>query len=139
MTTKIKKTYSEAIKLKTFKDRFEFLKLSGIIGDRTFGGYRYLNQVLYKDTEWKRVRRNIILRDNGFDLAHKDVPISGFIYVHHINPITIEDVLNRSFMVFDENNLISCSLYTHQALHYQGTPIDEIGYAIRKPGDTKIW
>lgn len=112
------RTYSELKTLRTFEDRFQYLKLSGDVGDFTFGGHRYLNQMLYKLPEWKDIRRKVIIRDEGCDLAHPDYLIGGNIYIHHMTPITIEDILERNPCVFDLNNLISCSLSTHNAIHY---------------------
>lgn len=112
------KTYSELITLPTFAERFHYLKIGGIVGARTFGDERYLNQLLYRSYEWKRVRRDVIVRDNGLDLACYGCDIIGNIIVHHINPITVEDVLNRNPIIFDPENLISCSLGTHNAIHY---------------------
>lgn len=132
------KTYSELIKIPEFKDRFEYLKLSSNVGDVTFGGHRMLNQILYSTQEWKEVRRRVILRDDGCDLGHPDYPIMDSIYIHHLNPITIDDILNRRPCVFDMNNLISASFSTHNAIHYQnsidlGLPIE------RRPNDTCPW
>lgn len=112
------KTYSECISLPTFEERFEYLKLKGIVADMTFGGHRHLNQVLYSSPEWRRVRRDVIARDNGCDLAHADRPIFKQIYIHHINPITIEDIEKRSEKIFDMENLICVSFDTHEAIHY---------------------
>lgn len=118
MRMSIIKYYSELIQLPTFEERFKYLKLDGIVSDQTFGGHRYLNQVLYHSYDWKRIKREVILRDNGCDLAHEDHPISGHIYIHHINPITIEDILNHNHIIFDLENLISSSFQTHNAIHY---------------------
>lgn len=112
------KTYSELIKMSSFEDRFNYLILAGKVGEVKFGGRRYLNQILYQTEEWKSTRREIILRDEGCDLAHEDFPIIGSIYIHHINPITIEDILERRPCVFDIENLISTSFRTHNAIHY---------------------
>lgn len=86
------KSYSELMKLKTYRDRYNYLKIGGSVGEETFGGSRWLNQVLYTSPEWKRFRREIILRDNGCDLGCKDRPIATKVYIHHINPITPEDI-----------------------------------------------
>lgn len=139
MTKTITKSYLELIKIPTFEERFEYLRLSGEVGDRTFGGHRYLNQWLYKLSEWKSTRREVIIRDNGFDLAHPDFPISGNIYVHHINPITIDDILEKRRCVFDLNNLISVSFKTHNAIHYgvEGIPI--VSSTERTKYDTCPW
>ena len=118
MVTNMTKTYLELCQLPTFEERFEYLKLDGIVGDCTFGSRRYLNQMLYKSAEWKELRDKVIIRDNGCDLGIQDRTIFGKVLIHHINPITIEDVLNRNPIVFDLNNLICVSHMTHQAIHY---------------------
>lgn len=139
MTT-IYKTYSELIKIPSFEDRFKYLCLDGNVGEATFGGHRYLNQMLYKSPEWKSTRREVILRDNGCDLAHEDYEIIGSIYIHHLNPITIDDILNRSPCVFDLENLICTSFKTHNAIHY-GT--DDVAFnkqlINRSKNDTCPW
>lgn len=138
MTNTIKR-YSELIEIPTFEERFEYLKMSGKVGFETFGGHRYLNQTLYKSPEWRRSRREVILRDDGFDLAHEDYPIQGNIYVHHINPITIDDILDRRFWVFDPEYLISTSLNTHNALHYSNEEMIINKFEPRRQGDTCLW
>lgn len=118
------KTYSELILLPTFEERFEYLNLNGRVGEATFGSKRYLNQLLYRNDEWRRIRDKIIIRDNGCDLGipGREIAITENskekILVHHIEPITIEDVLNHSYKVFSPNNLICASHMTHQAIHY---------------------
>ena len=112
------KSYLELITLPTFSERYKYLKIGGRIGEETFGFDRYLNQVLYRSPEWKRFRRDIILRDNACDLGCDGYEIYGKLLVHHINPITIEDVINRNQCVFDPNNVISTSMNTHNAIHY---------------------
>ena len=135
-----KKSYSELIKLKTFKERFDYLKMSGLVGDLTFNGHRYLNQVLYNCAEWKSVRRIAIIRDEGCDLGIPDRQIYGKILVHHINPITIDDVLKRKSCVFDLDNLISTAHETHNAIHYgDESSLPNYTFAIRKPNDTCPW
>lgn len=132
------KSYSEMILLPTYEERFEYLKCGGTVGVVTFGGKRYLNQLLYHLPEWKRFRRDIILRDNGFDLGCEEFPIDGNIYVHHINSITADDVLNRRACVFDMENAISTSFQTHQAIHYENeSPMKE--YKERSRNDTIPW
>lgn len=110
--------FSDMIKYKSFEDRFRYLKLNGLVGDLKFNGHRYLNQLLYKCPEWKQTRRQIIIRDNGFDLGCDDHPIDGRILVHHMNPISVDDVLERRPIIFDPENLISVSFETHNAIHY---------------------
>lgn len=112
------KTYSQAIRLKAFDDRLRYLKLGGAVGEFTFNGHRILNQMLYRSKEWKRIRREAIIRDSGCDLADPDRVILDFLIVHHINPITIDDILDRRSSVFDLENLICCSKETHNAIHY---------------------
>lgn len=112
------KSYSELIKLPTFEERFKYLELNGIVGDLKFNGHRYLNQLLYKCQEWNRVRRKIIIRDMGLDLGCEDHMIKGKILVHHINPLSIDDVMDRRRCVFDPDNLITVSHETHNAIHY---------------------
>lgn len=112
------KSYSELIKLKTFNERFRYLMLKGVVGDFTFNGHRYLNQKLYQCPEWESVRRRVIIRDNGCDLGCGGYEIFGRALVHHINPITIGDIVERRDCVFDLENLITASLTTHNAIHY---------------------
>ena len=112
------KTYSQLCKIKTFKERYHFLRLSGIVGKETFGFNRYLNQILYRSDEWKSCRRDIILRDDGCDLGCEGFNIHGRVLIHHIDPITINDILTRNSKVFDPENLICTSHNTHLAIHY---------------------
>lgn len=133
------KTYSELVRLPDFLDRFEYLKLNGSVGMETFGFDRYLNQALYHSDKWRRIRNEVILRDNGCDLAHPDRPIQGRIVIHHLNPITMEDIVNRAYAVFDLENLVSVSIDTHNAIHYGDSSLifDEI--VERSPNDTILW
>lgn len=135
------KTYLEMIQLPTFEDRFEYLKLNGKPSELTFGGHRLLNQYLYqKNQQWKDIRRKVIIRDNGCDLGCEDRPINTHIIIHHINPITVEQVLNNDPMIFSMNNLVCCSLSTHNAIHYGSIERLTPSFPIeRKPGDTKLW
>lgn len=134
------RTYSELIKLPTFEERFNYLKLSGRIGIETFGYDRYLNQVLYTSPQWKKLRDEIILRDNGSDLGLEDYPIYGKVIIHHINPITVDDVLDYSNDVFNPEYLICTSHKTHNAIHYG---VDNYTRSIkvveRRPNDTIPW
>ena len=133
-------TYEELILLPTFEERFKYLQLNGHCSVETFGGHRLLNQMLYKSPQWYDIRRKAIIRDNGCDLGIPDRPINTKILIHHINPITIEQVINFDPAVFDLNNLICCSHATHNAIHYSDmeklTPTKPIE---RKPGDTRLW
>lgn len=112
------RTYSELITLPTFEERYRYLKLKGAVGRETFGGDRYANQALYTSREWKSFRNKIILRDNGCDLAMSDREIFGYIIIHHLTPITMEDIVSRSPKIFDPDNVICVSLDTHNAIHY---------------------
>lgn len=133
------KTYSELITLPTFEDRFKYLKIGGGLGEDTFGFDRYLNQVLYRSPEWRQIRNEIIVRDNGCDLACLDREIVGTIIVHHMNPITKRDILERSDLVFDANYLISSSLLTHNAIHYADESILFHNPVERYANDTCPW
>lgn len=133
------KTYEELVSFKRYEDRFRYLKLSGVVGGITFGGFRELNQILYHSDEWRKVRREVILRDSGFDLAHVDYPIGGKIYIHHINPITVDDILKQRYCVFDLSNLISVSFKTHNAIHYGDDRILNKDYTPRREYDTCPW
>lgn len=139
MSTIIIRTYSELIKIPTFKERFEYLKLGGQVGVETFGFDRYLNQTLYRSSEWKRFRRDVIIRDNGCDLAMDDYEIVGKILVHHIDPLTIEDVLKRHPKIFDPENVICTSLNTHNAIHYGDASLLITEPIIRTKYDTCPW
>ena len=112
------RTYSELSKLKTFEERYLYLQLNGVVGEETFGFERYLNQMFYKSKEWKNLRNHIILRDNGCDLGVEDYEIYGRILIHHMNPITTEDIINRSDFLLNPEYLISSSHNTHQAITY---------------------
>lgn len=116
--------------------------LKGRVGELTFNGHRYLNQLLYRCSEWKRARSKVIVRDNGCDLALEDYPIENFAFVHHINPISVDDILERRHCVFDLENLILCSRFSHNQIHYgmdDETPLRRNQVVIRKPGDTCPW
>lgn len=139
MVVMMLKTYSELMALKTFKERFEYLKLNGVVSNETFGFDRYLNQKLYKSREWKSLRDKIIMRDDGCDLGDIDRPIHGKIIIHHLNPISREDLLNMNPIVFDPNNLICCSHITHNAIHYSEEDLLPSEPIQRQPGDTKLW
>lgn len=133
------KTYSELITIPTFEERFEYLQLKGSVGKDTFGYDRHLNQVLYRSPEWKRLRNQIIIRDCGCDLACEGYDIHSKVLIHHLNPITIEDVLARSRKVFDPDNLVCVSHNTHNAIHYGDVDLLVTGPIIRTKNDTCPW
>lgn len=138
MKTTIIRNYSELVKLDNFLDRFEYLKLSGVVGAETFGFDRYLNQALYSSPEWKKSRRNTVLRDNGCDLGLEDYPLDRAL-VHHMNPITLEQIENRDPIIFDEEFLITVSHNTHNAIHYGDQTLLPKPLIERRPGDTLLW
>lgn len=134
------RSYQELILLPTFEERFEYLKLDGSVSDPTFGFNRYLNQQLYKSAEWKRFRNRVIVRDGGCDLATEGFEIFDKILIHHINPLTQDDILNASAAVFDLNNVICVSLNTHNAIHYgNADSIQEYKPVVRQPRDHILW
>ena len=133
------RTYSELITIPTFEERFEYLQLKGSVGKDTFGYDRYLNQVLYRSPEWKRLRNQIIIRDGGCDLACDGYDIYGKVLIHHLNPITVEDVLARSRKVFDPDNLVCVTHNTHNAIHYGDSDLLVTGVINQKKNDTCPW
>ena len=139
MTITRKMSYRELSQLRTFEDRFEYLNLAGMVGDITFGPDRIFNQQFYHSSEWRRTRSRIILRDNGCDLGVPGYEINSRIYIHHIVPITIEDIQNGSDVLFDPDNLICVSKQTHDAIHYGSKSTLPKLPVERVPGDTCPW
>jgi hypothetical protein len=133
------KSYRELYRLKTFEERFEYLRLGGTVGRETFGFDRYLNQTFYHSREWRLSRRDIILRDNSCDLGIPDREIIGRIIIHHINPITIRDIENGADCVFNPDNLICISHNTSNALHYGDASLFIKLPQERRKGDTCPW
>ena len=133
------KTYQELSKLSTFEDRFAYLKLNGEVGRETFGYDRWLNQHFYNSIEWRQLRNQIIVRDNGCDLGMPDRPILGHITIHHINPIRMEDIANASDKLLDPDNLVCVSNLTHQAIHYGDISLVNSTMIERTPNDTCPW
>lgn len=142
--------YSELITIPTYEERFKYLQLKGAVGADTFGYDRYLNQILYNSPEWKRFRNDIIIRDNGCDLACEGYEIKGWkdqegkihrarIIIHHMNPITVDDILNHNPMAFDPENVITTVLNTHNAIHYGDEKLLVTGPVTRSPNDTCLW
>lgn len=138
MTMSIKR-YSELITIPTYEERFQYLQLKGAVGKDTFGYDRYLNQILYNSPEWKRLRNQIIIRDNGCDLGCEGYEIYGRVLIHHMNPITIEDVVSRNPIVFDPENLICVSHNTHNAIHYGDESLLILAPVERTKNDTCPW
>lgn len=134
------KTYSELITIPTFEERYRYLKLSGTVGEDTFGFERYLNQQFYQTTEWKQFRNKIIVRDMGCDLGVEGYEIHGPIYIHHINPITIDDLHNRRIEVLmNPENSICVSFRTHNAIHYGDESLLVVAPTERTKNDTCPW
>ena len=136
-----KRSYQDLVKLASFEERFEYLQLNGRIGDDTFGSRRYLNQSFYTSREWRQLRSKIILRDDGCDLG-----VPGFEYgpstqvvLHHIEPIEIDDVIQHSDLLLDPDNIISCSLLTHNAIHYGNLDMLRTSFVARTQNDTCPW
>lgn len=142
-TRPFKKSYSDLKKLKTYEERLNYLYLGGSVGKETFGFDRYANQALYKSKEWRSLREKIIIRDKGLDLGAEDAEEISRPTIHHINPITMDDIVNRSPCVMDPNNLISCSDRTHKWIHYGDKSdkrfIERNTIVERTKGDTCPW
>lgn len=138
MTNTIR-TYSELSQFRTFEERYEYCRLDGIVGIETFGFDRYLNQVFYKSKEWKAVRDFVIVRDNGCDLGTEGYEIHGRILIHHLNPISQEDVLRRSKFLLDPEYLICVSHNTHNAIHYGDEELLITAPIVRRENDTCPW
>lgn len=138
MTTMIRR-YSELRRLETFDERLEYLRLQGSVGYATFGFDRYLNQRFYTSYEWKMARQTVILRDNGCDLGVRGYEIHADMLIHHLNPVTVDDIQHGEEWIFDPEYLITTTQKTHNAIHYGG---DSHGPAIvtqRQVGDTRLW
>lgn len=135
----ITRTYTELSRLKTLKERFEYLKLSGRVGESTFGFDRYLNQMLYTSKRWRKVRDIVIIRDNGCDLGVEGYEINDKIIIHHMNPITVEDIEEERDWIFDPEYLVSTSDMTHKAIHYGDENLLPKLPIERRPGDTCPW
>lgn len=136
--TKIR-TYAELITIPTLEERFRYLKLDGKVGVDTFGFDRYLNQIFYTSKEWRKLRRDIILRDNGCDLGVEGYDIQGKIYIHHMNPIVVKDILDRTEFLLNPDFLICASFDTHQAIHYGNENLLPQPLIERRAFDTCPW
>lgn len=133
------RTYSELIKLLTFEERFQYLKLDGDVGVETFGFDRYLNQAFYSSDEWKSIRNQVIIRDNGCDLGIEGREIYKRIIIHHMNPITKEDLLYRTEYLLNPEYMICTMKNTHDAIHYGDENLLFKDPIERKPNDTCPW
>lgn len=133
------RAYSELMTFSTYEERFRYLKLDGEVGKDTFGFDRWLNQIFYKTPEWRSVRNYVIVRDNGCDLAIPDREIYGRILIHHMNPISKEDILNRTDLLLNPEYLICTSKLTHDAIHYGDESLLIKDPVVRRPNDTCPW
>lgn len=133
------RTYTELIQLLTFKERYEYLRLKGFVGQDTFGFDRYMNQRFYHSTEWKRIRRDVIIRDEGRDLAMPGYEIQNGLYIHHMNPIEAKDIQEATEYLLNPEYLVCVSFDTHQAIHYGDESLLPKLPTERRPGDTKLW
>lgn len=133
------RTYSELCQLSTFEERFDYLRLNGSVGKDTFGFDRYLNQQFYRSSEWKRIRDRVILRDNGCDLGVEGYEIRGRILIHHINPISVEDIHTMSDLLMNPEYLICVSHRTHNAIHYGDESLIITAPIERTQNDTCPW
>ena len=137
--TAIIKSYRELRRLQTFEERFDYLRLKGIVGESTFGYDRYLNQMLYKSSEWRDSRREVILRDEACDLGIKGYEIESQILIHHMNPISIEDIESGNEDIFNLDFLICTTQNTHRAIHYGDESLLLKPPIVRRPNDTTLW
>ena len=133
------RTYSQLRTFGTYLDRFEYLKLSGAVADVTFGHNRWVNQRFYRSREWGDAKRAVAARDLGYDLGLEDYPIFGRVLIHHMNPLTLDDLTNGSPNALDPEYLITVSAETHNAIHYGAEPPKQPELIVRRSGDTTLW
>ena len=138
MSTRIR-TYTELLSFSTFKERFEYLALRGNVGQETFGFDRYMNQMFYTSREWRKIRWDVIARDEGRDLAVKGYEIHGKITIHHLNPISPDDIKHGNLDILDPMFLITTTHQTHNAIHYGDQKLLRQPFVSRQPGDTRLW
>lgn len=138
-TSTMNRSYAEMTQLETFEERFRYLALHGEVGDITFGHDRWMNQNLYTSTEWRRVRRYVITRDEGCDLGIPGHEIHSGLYIHHMNPISREDIIDGNEDILNPDYLITTSHRTHNAIHFGDESQLLRPFVERRPGDTKLW
>lgn len=131
--------YRELRRIPTFGDRFDYLRLGGEVGARTFGFDRWINQLFYRSREWRLIRDEVIVRDRGCDLGVPGYDLAADLLVHHMNPIAAEDIENREEWILDPEYLITTSLQTHNAIHYGDRSLLPKPFVERQPGDTRLW
>lgn len=139
MTNTMFRNYSELRRLFTFEERYEYLRLGGIVGTSTFGFDRYINQDFYRSREWRTVRDEVIVRDNGCDLGVEGYDIHGSLLVHHMNPMTADDVVHSEAWIINPDYLITTTQDTHNAIHYGDKSLLKTPFVPRSPNDTKLW
>lgn len=135
----VHRTYSELRSLSTFEERFRYLALRGKVGEATFGFNRWINQDFYTSHEWRNARHGIIVRDNSCDLGIRGYEIHSGLYIHHLNPITVEQIESGDPCIIDPDNLITVTHRTHNAIHYGDERLLPRPLVDRRPGDTKLW
>lgn len=133
------RNYRELRRLETFDDRFDYLSLKGVVGETTFGFDRYINQQFYRSREWRLLRDEVILRDEGRDLGVPGYEIHSKILIHHMNPLTKDQLIHRDEDLFDPNFLITTTIQTHNAIHYGDKKLLPKLFVERRRGDTKLW
>jgi len=139
MQVTMTRTFSELIQFSTFEERYRYLQLRGEVGFSTFGFDRYMNQQFYRSREWRQVRQFVINRDQGCDLAVEGYEIFDRIYIHHMNPMTVDDIKHGNEDILDPEFLISTTHNTHNAIHYGDESLLPQVFVPRSPGDTKLW
>lgn len=135
----MERTYSELSRLETFEERYEYLKLNGVVGQPTFGYDRWINQQFYTSREWRHLRHHVIVRDNGCDLGIDGYDIHSKVIIHHINPMTPNGIIHRDEGILDPEFLITTSHMTHNAIHYGDERLLPRPFVERRRGDTKLW
>lgn len=135
----MRRSYSELKRLKTLEERFNYLALNGRVGISTFGFDRYINQQFYTSREWRNIRNHVIVRDNGCDLGVEGYDIHDRIYIHHMNPMTVEEIVEGDERILDPEFLIVVTQRTHNAIHYGDERLLPQPIIERRPGDTKLW
>lgn len=133
------RTYSELRQIESFEDRYRYLALRGRVGEATFGFDRWVNQAFYTSKEWREVRHEVIARDNGCDMGMSGFEIHKGLYIHHLNPITLQQIESGNPCILDPENLITVSHNTHNAIHYGDESLLPKPPVERRPGDTKLW
>lgn len=136
------RTYTELMEIPDYLDRYRYLKIGGRVGEETFGADRWFNQRFYNSSEWRDIRREVLVRDMGRDLAHPDYEIGNLdsIVIHHMNPVTIDDIRNHTDYLMDPEYLIACSLNTHNAIHYGDESLIVVpSFVVRRANDTCLW